>query len=190
MVLSGLNENRWQHIKIDTNRKNDFSAFRKNKKQYINNELVIKRNNKVNVYPLKAGVIIFNHDKTKVLSVQNNYVRKNGKWGLPKGHLEQYETISKAAQRELYEETSLKLDISMNDPKIKINNTTYFIYYMNESVIKTLNVIDTNEIKDIQFLEINSIPSMNTNKEMLTAVTKKLLNISRRAVSIRYITTP
>ena len=47
MVLSGLNENRWQHIKIDTNRKNDFSAFRKNKKQYINNELVIKRNNKV-----------------------------------------------------------------------------------------------------------------------------------------------
>ena len=183
------NQNKWEHVNINQNQRNDFSAFRKNKRHYFNNNLIVKNNNKISIYPLKAGVILFNKSKSKILSVQNNYVKKNGKWGLPKGHLEVYETISKAAQRELYEETSLRIEISMSDPKIKINNTTYFIYYIDESIIENLNIIDTNEIKDIKFLDINTIPSMNTNKEMLTAVTKKIVNIRKKAVPVRHTIT-
>ena len=185
MGFSNLNnESKWQRVKMCKTTKNDFSAFRKGKRHLTDEKLIVNKNNKINIYPLKAGVIIFNTDKTKVLSVQNNYVKKNGKWGFPKGHLEVLETISKCAQRELEEETSLKINISMNDPKVKINNTTYFIYFIDESIINKLHIIDTNEIRDIKFLDIDKISNMNTNKEMLLAMTKKLVYIIKKAKCI------
>lgn len=183
MGFANLNENRcrWEHVKINETNKNDFSAFRKGyHRKIVNQKLFVRHNSKVDVYPSKAGVILFNSDKNKVLCVQNNYVKKNGKWGFPKGHLESNETINQCAQRELKEETGINLVISMKDPKFKVNNTTYFIYCVDESIINNTKIIDTNEIRDIRFVDISQVSNMNTNKEMLIALTKKLNTILKK----------
>jgi len=50
-----------------------------------------------------AGMIIFNNQTDKVLVLK----KFNGKWDLPKGHLDPGETFYEAAVRETFEETGL-----------------------------------------------------------------------------------
>jgi hypothetical protein len=78
---------------------------------------------------LKAGVILTNFDTTKVLVVVNKDCVDSGivKYGLPKGHREEKETVVACAMRELREETGLMVRISKADPKVVVSETTYFL---------------------------------------------------------------
>jgi len=62
----------------------------------------------------KAGVIVYDNLKRKLLTISNQF---DANIGLPKGNVEEHETDYEAAFRELYEETGLKFDDN-NKPKI------------------------------------------------------------------------
>ena len=64
---------------------------------------------------VKYGGIIINYDYTKILCVLNrlSYLKGENKWGFPKGHLDINEKSNYCAKREIYEETSLNLDIEI-----------------------------------------------------------------------------
>jgi len=61
-----------------------------------------------------AGVIVFHRPTKKVLLLQ----KSNGRWDLPKGHVEEEESFYRAAARECYEETGL-------DPKTDLEIYPY-----------------------------------------------------------------
>lgn len=64
-----------------------------------------------------GGVVVSNHG-TRLL------IRREGKWDLPKGMVEQGETLTNAALREVHEETGVTAHVICNQPITK----TYHIY--------------------------------------------------------------
>lgn len=154
----------------------DWVSFKKTKRKMTymsSDDLIITIKNKTYIYPPKAGVIIFNTAKTRVLVIKNAYNPALSKWGLPKGHLEDGETRLNCAQRELLEETGIKINIEECDPNIKINNTIYYIYSVNEDNYNP-SPIDTNEINAAEFKDILVVKNLKINRELNVVVTNKL----------------
>jgi len=141
-----------------------------------NNHLVIVIGEKEYVYPPKAGVILFDFKKKKILIVKNKNSEGTGKWSLPKGHVEENESREDCAMRELYEETGLKLYIIRDEPRIRINNSIYYIYYTN---IGNINIrpIDNKEIHSAKFCFINRINTLHINRELSVAINNKISKI-------------
>lgn len=57
-----------------------------------------------------AGGVLVNEDKQQVLLV---YKETTGEWLLPKGHMEEGETVEDTAQREIFEETGYKNEVKI-----------------------------------------------------------------------------
>ena len=80
--------------------KSKVSNYNKNKnknkreKFKIGDVLIVKIDNNIYTYPPKAGVILLNNDKSKMVIVRNKYNNIKPKWGLPKGHKEGRENIN------------------------------------------------------------------------------------------------
>ena len=186
-IYNMTNERKWTKcVKHHTCRNNSkwnsskgFENFYKNRKRkqretyQDGKNLIVKVNDKIYTYPPKAGVLIFDKSQRKVLAVKNCYNPNNPKWGLPKGHMEEDEDFIRCAKRELYEETGLVIDIKDDDPYIKINNSIYYVYFV-LNIVDNITPIDTNEINESRFVEINELLSFNSNREMYIALTKKL----------------
>lgn len=156
--------------------KDKWKSFKKKSKKQTfmsKDNLIIKIKDKTYVYPPKAGVIIFNSDKTKILIVKNAYNPLLSKWGLPKGHLEKNETRIECAKRELLEETGIDLDITPNDPFVKINNSIYYVYKTGEKKFD-IKPVDTNEVNEALFVDIKDIKNLKINRELNVAITTKL----------------
>ena len=169
---SNYNYSKWNTTK-------GFENFYRNKKKrkresyQDGKNLIVKVNDKVYTYPPKAGILIFDRTLSKVLAVKNCYNPKCPKWGLPKGHMESDENLKNCAIREFYEETGLTINVASGDPYIKINNSVYFVYYLINK-ISYINPVDTNEINESRFVDINELLSYNSNREMYIALTKKI----------------
>ncbi len=194
--------NRWVHVRRNNCNKPKFGSLinnpgknykkdrwksfkkKKNKTSYMENDnLIIKIKNRKYVYPPKAGVIIFNQNKTKLLIIKNAYNPNLSKWGLPKGHLELGESREQCASRELLEETGISLNICEKDPFIKINNSIYYIYVTDENKYH-INPIDKNEIKEACFKDIIDIRKMKINRELTVAISSKLKLAKKLAKNI------
>lgn len=80
------------------------------------------------VYPkakkIRSGTIILDFKKKKILIIQCY----NKHWGLPKGHVEEDETIQECAIRETFEETGIRIDESQLLNKYTIYNG-HGVYY-------------------------------------------------------------
>jgi len=153
-----------------------YQRFNSNKKRYYKNGILyVICGNQILKYPPKAGIMMFNKDFTKILLVKNNYhpYPKCQKWGYPKGHLEKDETITDCASRELYEETGLSIVIS-DYKTVNVNNSCYYVYYADDSIIDNVKPIDTNEINDVQFQDLSTIHSLNLNREASVLIKKDL----------------
>lgn len=71
----------------------------------------------------KAGVIVTRNYDGKVLIVRS----RGHKWGFPKGSMESSDIdYNDCAERELFEETGMRLSISGDDDRVKMNNVVYF----------------------------------------------------------------
>lgn len=160
-------------------------GFSKRHEYMCGKNLIIKIKDKEYVYPPKSGFIIFNKNKKKLLIVKNRFSNVTSKWGLPKGHQEDNELPAECAERELFEETGIKLNIDMNiTPTIKINNSLYYIIYNKSNIQFNVKPTDTTEIKEAKFQNISYIKRLNMNKELSIIITKKLRYIKNIAKKI------
>ena len=137
--------------------------------------LVVKNGDKIFTYPPKGGVLIFNHDLTKIVIVRNKYNNKNPKWGLPKGHKEGTEAIENTARRETFEEIGLNIPIQANHPYVKVNNSFYYVFSISESILKNLEPNESKEIAEIKLVDINTIhDNYYLNRELHLVLKKKI----------------
>jgi ADP-ribose pyrophosphatase YjhB (NUDIX family) len=104
-----------------------------------------------------AGVIIILNNE-KILLCHPSNAKWFGSYSFPKGGVDEGETIKQAALRELFEETSIKLDES------KISKESLVLDYMNykkKGVVYKRIYLFTLHISDISEIGLNSevIPS-------------------------------
>ena len=159
----------------------EYKSCNMRKKYYNNNNhLVIVIGHREYIYPPKAGVILFDVTKSKILIVKNKNTEGTGKWGLPKGHVEENESREDCAMRELHEETGINLYIVRDEPRIRINNSIYYVYYIKDTNIKVIPN-DKNEIHSAKFCFINRIKTLDINRELAVAITNKIIKITKIA---------
>ena len=112
-------------------------------------------------YEKSCGAVVFNNDK--VLLVKS---KKFGHWSFPKGHMEENETKVETANREIFEETNLLVDINENVFSIieyspfpnVIKEVTYF--YADYRIGETIP--QCTEISEIKWLFIDEAYNLIT----------------------------
>lgn len=111
---------------------------------------------------IRCGGIIMNESLTHVVGVMNYESLDNQKWGLPKGHLKSFETIQNCAEREIFEETGLQLEITDETPYKKLNDTFYFIFVIKDNTI--FRIHDHHEIAEVKWLELDTLSNLSLNR--------------------------
>ena len=108
--------------------------------------------------------LCYNHSPKYVVTVLNREILNSGikKWGLPKGHIKSHESISDCASREIYEETGLMIKFDDESPKIKLNDTFYYIKLIPYN--SCFHIKDTREIAGIKMMPISELPQINANR--------------------------
>lgn len=152
-----------------------FKNFNNNTKQ---NKYKRKRKRiDVSVKPIiKCGTVILNEDKTKIMLVQNNYLKKEQNielWGIPKGSRIKNETYADCAIRETYEETGITLPLKNSMLRIKIKNTFYFIYIM-KNITNILIPVDKKEIYRVKWVDLDTINFNKVNLETKLFIKRKM----------------
>jgi ADP-ribose pyrophosphatase YjhB (NUDIX family) len=160
-----------------------FKTYIKRKKHkqcdYLFTHFNKRKKNKINTIKntiIKCGTIILNIDKTKIMLVQNNYLKKENNielWGMPKGTRKEKETYADCAIRETYEETGLRIRLKNNMIRIKIKNTYYFVYVL-KHMTNILIPIDTKEIYKVKWFDIDTVPFVKINVETKIFLKQKL----------------
>ena len=134
------------------------------------------------IYEKSAGAVVYtvSEDKIKYLLIKS----RNGDIGFPKGHIEQGENEEAAALREIYEETSIKAELT-GDFKTKIEYTMpngksktvmYFTAVYANQTPKHNYGFEHNEYMLLEYdAAINSLTFENT-KEILTKANEFINN--------------
>tara|TARA_Y100000389_G_scaffold139399_1_gene137148 strand:- start:609 stop:1280 length:672 start_codon:yes stop_codon:yes gene_type:complete len=126
--------------------------------------------------PTRAGGIIFDKNTKFILLVLNrdSYFKKENKWGLPKGHLNNYERNFPhiGAQREILEETGIYFPLNENSFAISIYDTMYYV----SSLCKKSNPVffpkDQTEIIYACWFPVNAINKLNVNRTLSKLILK------------------
>ena len=136
--------------------------------------------NTIRKTPTRAGGIIFDKDNTHIILVLNkdSYYKKEYEWGLPKGHLYDYERKWPylGAQREIWEETGIFLPIADGTFSISIYDTLYYVLSLDRFWNPTFIPNDTDEIYLVQWVPISSLETLNVNRTLAKLI-KKWRNI-------------
>ena len=130
--------------------------------------------------PTRAGGIIFDKENTHIVLVLNrdSYNKQEYKWGLPKGHLYDYERRLPylGAQREIWEETGIYFPIQQETFSISIYDTLYYVLCLDRNFNPTFVPNDTNEIIHVRWVPISSLGHLNVNRTLAKLI-KKWKNI-------------
>lgn len=112
----------------------------------------------------KVAVFIFVRDGSKILLIRRyNTGWKDGEYTLPSGHVEEGESIFKAATRECFEETGL----AVNETDLRVVHTMRiyekpndYIYIFLESnrFSGTPKVMETQKCDDVKWFDVNLLP--------------------------------
>lgn len=129
-------------------------------------------------YELRAGVILYDPAVEKILLVLSRWIDRPecSRWGIPKGLVEPGENIYECAERELYEETGIRVPIDASVPYLHIKNTYYFIKSADSRrMIPQFGAMCPNyqEIESCRWVSKNMIPTYCINKETLFLVQKR-----------------
>ncbi len=105
--------------------------------------------------------------------VKNGYLEKQfgeNKWGAPKGHIKKDSTedFVECAEREIWEESGLRIRISRKIPKKQIRNTMYYPIQLDKEYPVHSN--DIKEISNAKWVSLDLISSMNVNRELKEAL--------------------
>lgn len=134
----------------------------------------------------RSGGIILSKNLDKIILVLNRESVLNGdpKWGLPKGHIKFNESYSDCAIREIEEETGLKLKINNNTYSIKINDTLYYIFVVDEHshIPKPMDVF---EIKDSKWIYMSDLDIFSCNrglKKLHSSYKERVINLAKNTI--------
>jgi ADP-ribose pyrophosphatase YjhB (NUDIX family) len=108
-----------------------------------------------------AGGLIYDISTNRILVVKGPV-----KWSLPKGHLEPGESTNEGAMREIFEETSLIVDIKPNHLSRKIRKNIYYLFILDNCNELNLTPLDQAEITDIKWCTHSELINMNCNKQL------------------------
>jgi ADP-ribose pyrophosphatase YjhB (NUDIX family) len=108
-----------------------------------------------------AGGIIYDPINDKLLVVKGPI-----KWSLPKGHREPTEHIHETAMREIFEETSIKVDLNNKSKYKKILKCIYYFIIFENGEKNHLTWIDHTEISEIKWFTIYELYHMNCNRQL------------------------
>jgi len=125
---------------------------------------------------VSCGIIAFTNNFKQLLIVRNK-----SKWGFPKGHRDNlYESYSSCAHREALEETGLYFPIYNNSNKLRIFDNYYFPFVVKNSEVYKPNPIDKKEILEAKWIDIDTIKTFSTNRDLSIFVKKHLEIIIKR----------
>lgn len=145
---------------------------------YDGDTMIINKNGTDRIYVPKAGIILFDHSFQKVLLIKTEWYTDdkilNCKWGLPKGHKNNDESLMECAIRETYEETGLNIIINNTHPSIKVKNTTYFIYVLDKNESSIFTPKDKKEITECVFVPLSYLNNLDLNQEACILLKNKL----------------
>ena len=108
-----------------------------------------------------AGCIV--KKGNKILMVKEAQKKCYGQWNYPAGNMEEGEKITDAAIRETFEETGCKVKLTGVLPICSFNKLegTRILVKFTADVIEENITFDTDEILDVQWIDIDTIKSMS-----------------------------
>ena len=108
-----------------------------------------------------AGCIV--RKGNKILMVKEAKKKCYGQWNYPAGHMEEGEKITDAAIRETFEETGCKVKLTGVLPICSFNKLegTRILVKFTADVIEENITFDTDEILDVQWIDMDRIKSMS-----------------------------
>jgi ADP-ribose pyrophosphatase YjhB (NUDIX family) len=108
-----------------------------------------------------AGAFILN-----LLTLEVLVVRGPVKWSLPKGHLEPGEEPSEGSEREIFEETSLKIKIGREARSKKIRKYIYYYIILDNAKELELTPLDVNEVQELKWCTQEDLKKLDCNKQL------------------------
>lgn len=133
----------------------------------------------------RVGVFITDRTSGKVLIVKGNEAHK---WSIPKGAMNVGESFRQTAMRELYEETSLVIDLCDIYRTTKIRNVLYYhVVLDNDAQELNLTTNDPGEICQIGWFSIDHIKTLNCNYGLSKMINFNIIkyNIIKKQMPIK-----
>lgn len=112
-----------------------------------------------------AGCVIVRDNK--ILMVKEAKKKCYGQWNMPAGHVDEFEKITDAAIREAYEETGCIVKLTGVLPICsvdKIGEESGIMIRFTADVVEEDIKFDTEEILDVQWLDIEDVKNMEESK--------------------------
>ena len=118
----------------------------------------------------KSGCILYTKISTDIyiLMVQQ---KASMYWGFPKGSRMPHESDEEAAQRELLEETSIRIPINSDQPFMKTNKNVFYLIYVK---YKLECYIDKTELMNYQWYKLKNALKLYSSKTTKNALHKLL----------------
>lgn len=136
---------------------------------------------------LVAGGIIFNETLTEVLIVKGG---KSRKWGLAKGGIKKGESYIEASLREIHEETGIKIKLLADTlPFVCIDTAKLYIYVLPKRLCQ-LNPMDKDEIIDIKWIDLRSLPILEGKTKLLSIVARRIWDYAEKVKQYKRIYQP
>lgn len=112
-----------------------------------------------------AGCIIVRDNK--ILMVKEASKNCYGQWNYPAGRVDEFEKITDAAIREVYEETGCKVKLTGVLPisSVDLEKETHVLIQFTAEIVEEDIEFNTDEILEVKWIDINDIKNM-TEKEL------------------------
>ena len=131
---------------------------------------------------LTVDSVVFGYKEGEisVLLIKRKYEPFKGKWAIPGGFVKNEESLEQAAERELHEETGVKINFleqlytfgkPSRDPRSRIVSVAYFGLLRPDG----LKIFASTDAKDVKWFNIKEMPKLSfDHKEILGLAIKRL----------------
>lgn len=135
---------------------------------------------------ISCGTIPYRiNDYTPQILLVKSKTRNLDCWGIPKGHINNGETIEQCALRETFEETGLNVKIEktlqqcLTRNKKEIKTVYVFLASVIDGQLNFLNDPD-NEIEKIEWFDINNLPNIYNYQQKV--ISEAINNIKQKHI--------